>query len=434
MDEQIKRLQEQRQKTWKDMSDILDAARGESRGLTAEESQRYDALETELDKATEELERLQRHQSRAADLEQPRRDVRLLPGGDRVRERQEEEPSADEYRAAFSAWLRSTERTMDLTADQRRVLRGGFRTNNDGQRETRAALGTTSGGVGGYLIPQGFADVLVRARLQFGGMLQANTRKFTTDTGNTLPIPMVNDTGNVGALLSENTQITEQEPTFTSKNLGAYTFTSKLILVSYQMLQDSYFDLEAFIGSIAGERLGRSQNSYLTTGTGTSQPQGIVTGATVGVTAATGGTTTVTYANLVDLVHAVDPAYRMGAEFMFHDSTLKAIRKLEDSQNRPLWNPGYAPGADLGAVPPSILDFSYTINQDMPVMAANAKSIVFGDMSSYWIREVKDVTLIRLDERYADYLQVGFFAFQRLDGCLVDAGTHPVAVFQNSAT
>ncbi len=426
--EELKRLAEQRQVIWKDMTGILEGARADGqRSLTAEEAQRYDALEADLDAKTAEFERVKRHADRKSELSIVDRDVRMLPGGDFVTERKATvAPSQEEYDSAFWVYVRHGK--TGIEREQRMVLERGMRI------EERAALGTTSGAVGGYLIPQGFADVLTRARLQFGGMLKAGTRKFNTDTGNPLPIPMVNDTGNAGALLTENTQITEQEPVFTTKTLNAYTFTSKLILISWQMLQDSYFDLPSFIASIAGERLGRVENTYLTSGTGAGQPQGILTGATAGVTAAAGNTTAITYLNLLAMQHAVDPAYRDGAEWMFHDSSLRAIRALMDAQGRPLWNPGYDLGQNIGGMPPSILNAPYTINQDMPVMAPNAKSVLYGDFSNYWIRSVKDNTLIRLEERYADYLQTGFFVFERLDGTLVNAGTNPIVYYANSAT
>jgi HK97 family phage major capsid protein len=70
----------------------------------------------------------------------------------------------------------------------------------------------------------------------------------------------------------------------------------------------------------------------------------------------------------------------------------------------------------------------------MPVMAANAKSILFGDFSNYVIRDALDVQIIRLNERFPDNLEVGFIAFQRTDGNLVNAGTNPIKYYQNSAT
>jgi HK97 family phage major capsid protein len=139
---------------------------------------------------------------------------------------------------------------------------------------------------------------------------------------------------------------------------------------------------------------------------------------------------------LVDLLHAVDPAYRNlpTSKWMFHDSTLKALRLLVDGNNRPLWQPGLTAGFGQG-FPETILDKPYVINNDMPVMAANAYSVLYGDLSKYKVRRVASgTTVLRLVERYADYLQVGYIGFLRADGQLLDAGTHPIAAFQNSAT
>jgi HK97 family phage major capsid protein len=139
---------------------------------------------------------------------------------------------------------------------------------------------------------------------------------------------------------------------------------------------------------------------------------------------------------LVNVYHAVDPAYRQrpSAKYMFNDTTLKVIRLLVDGSSRPLWQPGISAGFGTG-FPPTILDKEYVINSDMPNMAASAYAVLFGDLKSYKLRRVAGgVTVMRLVERYAEFLQVGFLAFVRFDGQLIDAGTHPVATWQNSAT
>ena len=146
-----------------------------------------------------------------------------------------------------------------------------------------------------------------------------------------------------------------------------------------------------------GTRIGRITNAHFTTGTGSGQPRGVVTDASSGVVAAAGNTTAITYANLVALEHSLDPGYRRGAEFMFHDSTLKAIKQLLDTTGRPLWVPGVAVRE-----PDTILGHRYVVNQDMAVMAANARSILFGDFSRFFVRDVQDVQIMRLTERYAD--------------------------------
>jgi HK97 family phage major capsid protein len=278
--------------------------------------------------------------------------------------------------------------------------------------------GSPVGIYGGYTVPEGFFNELERAMKAYGGMLETG-RVITTATGNDLPMPYSDDTGNSGAILGENQPITEQDVTFGVVTLGAYKYTSKLIRVSYELLQDSAFNMESFIAEVAGERLGRVLNSHFTTGNGTSQPQGVVTGAAAGVTGQ--GSTVLTYNDIVDLQHSVDPAYRRNARFMFNDSTLKALRKIKDSEGRPLWQPDVQ-----GGIAGTLIGVPYTINQDMASIGLSAKSVLYGDFSHYFIRRVRDFTLVRLNERYADNLQVGFFVYCRFDAKLKNAGQNPI--------
>jgi len=291
--------------------------------------------------------------------------------------------------------------------------------------ELRAPMGTTSGAVGGYSVPDAAMQAIEIALLAFGGMRQVAS-VIRTDGGSALPIPTSNDTSNKGAILTENTQVSEVDVTMGQLVLDAYMYSSKSVLVSLQLLQDSAVNVPEMIGRMLGERIGRIQNDHFTTGTGSSQPNGIVTAATDStVTAASA--TLYTYDELVNVLHAVDPAYRANARWMFADSTLKNLKKIKvlqysgDTVGVPLWVPGLTAG-----VPDTIMGFPYVINQSMAAPASAAKTVVFGDLSKYIIRDVRDITLLRLNERYADYHQVGFLAFARSDGDLLDAGTHPV--------
>ena len=248
----------------------------------------------------------------------------------------------------------------------------------------------------------------------------------TTASGNDIPMPTENDTSNKGAILAENAQITEQDITFGSTTLNAYMYTSKLVRVSMQLMQDSAFDMNSFLGVKLGERIARIHNEHFTTGTGSSQPQGVATAAVTGVTAASA--TAITYAEIVDLEHSLDPAYRNNARFMMKDSTLQILKKLVDGDSRPLWTAGVASGEQ-----DRLLGYPYVINQDMPAATTGLDSLLFGDFSKYMIRDVAGAGLMRLTERYADYLQVGFFAFMRSDGKLLDAGTNPIKTLQMAA-
>lgn len=110
---------------------------------------------------------------------------------------------------------------------------------------------------------------------------------------------------------------------------------------------------------------------------------------------------------------------------MFHDQTLSALKKIIDKFGRPLWTPGV--GVDVGD---TINGYRYVINQSMPQIAASNVTVAFGDLKKFIVRKVKDLTVMKLVERYAELGQVGFVSFARVDSNLIDAGTHPVNVLQ----
>ncbi len=417
-----KDLQNKRVKLALEMRTIFQTAEKENRGLNTDEKAGWEARKTEIESIDNtlamlaETERLESSGAAAvAAIQQPAIETRAQSGNPLDR--------------AFASYMRHG--MSALSSDDQQLINGTFR-DAEGRQIRAAQTVTTSGG--GYLIPSGFADQIDVALKRFGGMLDA-ADVVTTESGNPLPWPTVNDTGNSGALLAINTAASETDLSFGQVTLGAYKFTSNLVLVPIELLQDSYFDLNVFLADRLGERLGRILNNKWTVGAGTTEPSGVVTGATLGTTGATGQTTSVIYNDLVNLYHSVDPAYRMSPKcrWMLSDSSVKVIKKLVDGNGRPLWQPGI--GAGIGtAFQDTILDKPYTVNQDVPTMAANAKSILFGDFSKYKIRRVMGFTLLRLVERYAEFGQVGFIAFMRADGAVIDAGQHPITYYANSAT
>lgn len=295
----------------------------------------------------------------------------------------------------------------------------------------RATMSTTTGSEGGYAVQSDVAKTLIETLKAFGGMREVST-VIQTELGNPLSFPTTDGTAETGELIAENTTATAADPTFGTVALNAYKFSSKIVAVPFELLQDSQVDIEAFVNARLAERLGRATNTYFTTGTGTSQPRGVVTGASSGKVGTTGQTATVIYDDLIDLIHSVDPAYRASGRcrFMMADSSLKVIRKLKDSQNRPIFLPGYELN---NSMPDTILGYGVTINQDVAAMAANAKSILYGDYSKYIIRDVMAATLFRFtDSAYAKLGQVGFLMWMRSGGNLVD--TSAVKYYQNSAT
>lgn len=414
-----------------DMRAIVDKAKAEeNRGLTSEEAEKFDRLEKDYAEVEASIKRAEKADTIGNDLRDVDRDQIIPQLGD-AKNKKEADPK---HANAFSKYLRGG--VESLNQEEKQIFAEKFVSNfgGTGMGIRNAQTLTTTGG--GYLIPQGFSNQLEEAMKWYGGILGV-VDTFDTETGNPLPWPTVNDTTNKGRIIGVNTQVTETDFTFGQTMFNSYIFCSDSVLVPLALMQDSYFDLDAEIAKLLGIRLGRLFNNKMTVGSGTNEPTGVQTAVIASantVQGATGETTSIVYSDLVSVLHLVDPAYRDRAKFMFADSTLKILRQLKDSSNRPLWQPGLTAGFGQG-FPETILDKPYVINNDMPAMAANAYSVLCGDFSKYKVRRVAGgTTVLRLVERYADYLQVGFIAFLRADGQLLDAGTHPIAAFQNSAT
>jgi HK97 family phage major capsid protein len=322
-----------------------------------------------------------------------------------------------EYERAFDSYMRRG--VAGMNQEQRSVLdRGEFRD---------LSIGTNT--AGGYTVPPGFLQKLTDAMKAFGGMLDV-ANVISTDSGQPLVWPSADDTGNVGAILAENTGAPTQDITFGQKTLSAYMYTSKMVKVSYQLLNDSAFDLGGWLPGKFAQRIGRAINAHFTNGTGGGvQPTGLVPNLSVGKVGATGQTLTASGDDLIDLIHSIDPAYRnANSRFMLADGSVKVVRKLKDTTGQYLWQPGLSAGQG-----DTLLGYGVTINQDMPAMAANAKSIAFGDFqAAYVIRQVSGIAVKRFDERFADALQVGFLSFARYDGAPDDLNA--AKLYQNSAT
>ena len=416
-------LREQRASVWSKMTEVMDRS-GES--MTVDDAQTYDRLEAEYNALDAQIERAEKHDARVAQNSQVDRRGVVAPagvdGGDVL---DEAGNTVDDYRAAFELWAKFG--NEELTSEQRATLREGA-INAEDARSLRNAIGVGTGSAGGFTVPALFRDKLVETLKYYSGVRQ-EAEVITTDTGADLPWMTNNDTANVGAILGENTQASQQDVSFGTATLKAYMYTSNIVLASLQILQDSALDLNAFLPRKLGERIGRIQNQHFTTGTGTSQPLGLIAGGTA-VAAATGNATSFTYDELVNATARLDAAYLGGGNlaWMGSQSALASLRKIKDSQNRPLWQPSLQAGT-----PDTFLGYRFVLNNDMAAPAANAKSLAFGDFrSGYVVRDVTGVQTLRLTERYADFLQVGFLAFQRSGGTPQD--TNAYTVLQNSAT
>lgn len=411
MNARLRKLLEDRAAAWSQVQDIQARREREGYESTQEDGETYTRALADVDRLSKEIE----DEERAARLESVMNAP--APGqGDTNPRGDEGRDAGREYEEAFTGFLRHG--MGGLSHEQAQLMQRAL------VSDPQIRAGATSpGSAGGYTVPQGFLTRMVETMQAFGGIFGL-AEVMNTDSGNPLQWPSNDDTGNQGAIVGENTQVVEQDFEFGNVELGAHMYTSKIVRLSFQLLQDSAFDLDAFVARKFGERIGRAAARHFAQGTGTGQPQGI-NQATNTVTV--GSATAITYDNLVDLEHAIDPAYRARAQYVVHDDVVKLARKLKDSNNRMLWQPSLA-----GGVPSTINGRPYTVDNSLPPVAAGSKSAVYGDISAaYVIRAVRGAQTLRLTERYADFLQVGFLGFQRLDGKVQD--NNAVAVLTQAA-
>lgn len=382
---------------------------------TAELEQRHDAIMANLDKLDAKIKREAR--MAAVEKEEEERRERLRPrGGDLNADDDAEggnpttEQRQAEYRAAFDAWTRAGCDATELSTEHRALLRRGF-------VEQRTQL-AGSNVAGGYTVPRELAGEIVQTMRDWGPMYDGNVvREIVTGSGNEFDVPTNDDTGKSAKDMAENDDIADDnadDMEFGQKRLDAFVDVTSWIKLSFVLMQDSAFDLEAFLADAIGERLGRKANRRLTVGTGNSQANGIVTASTLGKQAAAAAA--IAADELLDLQHSVNAAYRRSPKcaWMFADKSLLVLRKLKDGQGNFLWQLG-----DIRTDQPDrILGKPYHINDDVPEMATGAKPIIFGDLGRYWVRKVGSPLIGTVRERF--WPKVGLAGLIRYDGELMD--------------
>lgn len=276
--------------------------------------------------------------------------------------------------------------------------------------------GTTT--AGGFTVPVELAAFIEKAMIATGPMYDSSLFTVINSTdGRTFNIPTVDDTASTAEAHTEGGTVTDdggKDVVFAQKVLSAYAFDSEWVRWSAELNADSIFNMESLLGELLGSRLGRIANSKLTTGSGSSDVEGIVTNSALGKTAA--GTAAITADEIIDLIHSVDPAYRSSpnSAIMMNDSTLAAVRKLKDGDGNYLWQMGnYQAG-----VPQAILGYPVVVNQAMDSLATAKKVVLFGDMSKFYVRKVGGPSLYVARERFAP--DFGLLGFVRFDGVLVN--------------
>lgn len=440
----IKALKEKRRNVFDGMEAILVKARTEDRGLDDSERTEFDAREADFVKLTADIERLEKHEARSA--------ARTEVAETRGVSRDELDTEEKRYERAYVQWFKRGIGGLD--SEQRASLDSGH-----GLSTAPNSSGIAAGSVGyngGYLVPQGFWHNLQIALKEYGGLLEyANI--LQTDSGQPMPWPTVDPTGVVGSYLTEQNQLgfggdsNSTDYQFGQGMLNAWTIVSGVILASLQLIEDSAFDVDSFVSDRIGEAIGRKIAQELHSGSGSSAFLGIETAlvakgrgsgfaqggiyksgtlpnfaATAGGNAYTlqGGTSAqaklanalIGFDDIQGMVSTVDPAYRKSGRcvWVMNDTTGAMLRTITDAYGHPLWQPSVQVGTpDMVSGYPVVIDQN---TSSVSTSASTAGGLLFGDFKTAMVvRMVNGAHTMRLTERYADYLQVGFLGYVRAD-------------------
>jgi HK97 family phage major capsid protein len=427
-----KELRNKAGKLQKEQQDILDAV---VEKLSKEQEDKFDTLHDEQQALLRQADKIEKAEKMAIEEDSATDITTNLPG---KKHEMSKEDEGEVENIAIKSYLLSGAVPRELQSFMKPAAKE--KDDNDMIRDAAAKFGinmaavqTTTTTGGGYTIPRGFQRELEKALLEYGGMWEAG-RIVRTASGNTIDWPTTNDTANKAYLINQSTDAATSAAAvvFGTQPLEAYKYTSGLVQVPRELVEDSAFDILSEIRAMLVERIWRGTNEAFTSADGSSKPAGVIgsAGCPLGVSTAADGALAAD--DIVNLIHTVDPAYRKRpkAMLMFHDSVLKAIKKLSHSTSdaRPLWLPSMRDGE-----PSTIYGVPYSVNQDFPTFVGaatsaddNKKIIAYGDFSKYIIRVVNDMRIVRLDERYAELDQVAFVVFFRVDGTLLNGGTNPI--------
>ena len=386
---QILALREKRASLWDAAKKYRDAHIGSDGTMTAEDAATYDRMVDDVDRMKKEIDRLERQEAIENEMNRPvSQPIVNRPDDGQPKEKEKRGTATDAYKTAFWNMVRAKAMSYEI----------------------HNALKIGEDDHGGYLAPDEFERTLVEA-LEEQNIFRQFAHVITTSSGDR-KIPVVASKG-TASWIDEEAAFPESDDTFGMLSIGAFKLATT-IKVSDELLHDSVFDVASYIAKEFARRIGAAEEEAFFTGNGTGRPTGILNatgGAETGVTSVGAN---ISFDDVIDLYYSLRSPYRRNAVFMMNDSTVRALRKLKNGSGDYLWQPSVTAGT-----PDTILNRPVYTSSYMPTVASGAKSILFGDLSYYWIADREGRTFQRLNELYAPTGQVGFLSFERVDGKLI---------------
>lgn len=381
----IQELREKRTKAWDTACDFLDSKRNVNGTLSEEDSKTYDALEKQIVDLGKEIQRLERQAEIESEMNAP--------------------TSAPITRKPNSST--GEVKTGTASAEYSKAFWNSIRNRNFYDVRNELSVGTDS--EGGYLVPDEFENKLVEA-LESENIFRKLATVIKTSNGDR-KIPIVTSKGDASWVDEEGTY-TPSDDVFGQTSLSAHKL-STAIKISEELINDSAFDMTSYISREFARRMGAKEEEAFFVGDGTGKPTGIFNATGGAESGATAQTTAITFDDVMELFYSLRSPYRKNAVWVLNDSTVKALRKLKDSNGNYIWQPSVSAG-----IPDTIFNRPYYTSSYIPELRAGNKVMAFGDFSYYWIADRQGRSFKRLNELFAMTGQIGFIASQRVDGKL----------------
>jgi HK97 family phage major capsid protein len=398
MSEVAKRLRERRANVWEQAKALADNAADENRAFDGEEQSQWDSLDAELNALDKRIKSVLDGEQRAKDTEDA---YSRLDGQPDVRGREQAQQTG-------------------VMSDLRAMLTGqpgaprSIEVKPTGPVNFRT-LSKLTAGAGANAVQTSFFDELVQNMIEVSAVLQAGVRVLNTGSGETIQVPKTTS-HSTAAIVAEAASIGVSDPAFGQASLGAFKY-GVMVQISRELVDDQTVDLQGYLAMETGRALGNAFGAHLIAGTGTGQPRGIIVDSTLGITTGTGVAGAPSADNLIDLYYSVIAPYRNSpsAAYLMKDTTLGTVRKLKDTTNQYIFQPSLQAGT-----PDVLLGKPIYTDPYMPATAVNAKSVVFGDFSRYFVRMAGGIRFERSDEYAFNADLVTYRALLRGDGALMD--------------
>ena len=366
----FKALMEKRAELQQAMEALVNSADVESRAMSEEETARFDAAEKEIRAIDDTVAR----EERARKLEQ-----KMIPDVEEDRAVQEEAEFAN-YILGKTSELRAGEQNMTMA-------------NN------------------GAIIPTTIANRIIKAVKDRCPILAKAT---IYNVKGTLKVPVwgkANSTHDIAVgYQTEFTEITADAGKFTSVDLSGY-LAGALTLIGKSVENNGTFSVVNFVVNQMAEEIASFLEKELLVGTANKATGALDTATSL--TAA--GATAITADELIDLQSKVKQVYQANACWTMHPDTFVAIKKLKDANNRFLLQDDVT-----GEFPYRLLGKPVYLSDNMPVMAAGAKTVLYGDYSGLSVNMRENISVEVLREKYATQHAFGVVSWFEFDSKVTD--------------